>query len=129
LGANLFEAGQYDEANTGLQKALELDPQQGYVHFIRGRILLAQRRPQEALVEMQQETIDWLRLPGKACAYHPLSRQQPSETALRELIARFGSTSAYQVAEVHAYRGEADKALDWLNRAYRPAGMHLHRSF
>ena len=51
LGNDLFQAGQYDEANTILQKALELDPQQGFVHFVLGQILLAQRRPQEALVE------------------------------------------------------------------------------
>ena len=58
LGNDLFYAGRYDEANAVLQKALELDPQQGFVHFIRGQILLAQGRAQEALMEMQQETSD-----------------------------------------------------------------------
>ena len=87
LGNDLSETGQYDEANTVLQKALELDPQQGFVHFVRGQILLAQGRPQEALVEMQQETNDGLKLAGEAMAYHSLGRQQASEAALKELIA------------------------------------------
>ena len=119
LGDDLSIAGQYDEANRMLQKALELDPQQGFVHFIRGQILLAQGRPQEALGEMQQETNDWLKLTGEAIAFHSLGRHQPSEAALRELIARHGNDAAYQVAEVYASRGETDKALEWLNRAYQ----------
>jgi TolB-like protein len=119
LGDDLYQAGQYDEANRMLQKTLELDSQQGYVHFIRGKILLAQGRRQEALEEMHQETSDWLKLTGEALAYHSLGRHQPSEAALRELIARHGNDAAYQVAEVYASRGETDKALEWLNRAYQ----------
>ncbi len=82
-------------------------------------ILLARGRPQEALVEMQEETNDWLKLTGEAFVYHSLGRQQASEAALKELIARYGSGAAYQVAEVYAYRGEVDKALEWLDRAYQ----------
>ncbi|HUK42861.1 MAG TPA: protein kinase [Candidatus Bathyarchaeia archaeon] len=119
LGNDLFNTGQYDEGNTILQKALDLDPQQGFVHFVRGQILLAQGRPQEALVEMQQETNDWLKLTGEALAYHSLGRQPASEAALKELIARHASDAAYQIAQVYADRGEADKALDWLDRGYQ----------
>jgi tetratricopeptide (TPR) repeat protein len=119
LGNDLFNTGRYDEANTILQKALDLDPRQGFVHFVRGQILLAQGRPQEALVEMQQETNDWLKLTGAALAYHSLGRQPASEAALKELIANHSSDSAYQIAQVYADRGEAEKALDWLERGYQ----------
>jgi eukaryotic-like serine/threonine-protein kinase len=119
LGNDLYQIGQYDQANTVLRKALELDPQQGYMHFVLGQILLAQGRPQEALVEMQREPNDWLKLPGEAMAYHSLGHQQASDAALKKLIAGNGSGSAYQVAEAYAYRGEADKALEWLERAYQ----------
>ena len=119
LGYDLYQAGQYDEANTVLQKVLELDPQQGYVHFQRGLILLARGRPQEALVEMQQESYEGMRLTGEGIVYHSLGRQQASEAALKELIATHSSDGAYQVAGVYAYRGEVDKALEWLNRAYQ----------
>jgi TolB-like protein len=119
LGGDLSVAGQYDEANRMLQKALDLNPQQGWVHFVRGQILLARGHPQEALVEMQRETSDWLKLTGEALAYHALGRQQASEAALRELITRHGNDSAYQIAQVYAYRGETGKALEWLDRAYQ----------
>ena len=74
LGNDLYQVGQYDEANTVLRKALELDPQQGYVHFVLGQILLAQRRPQEALVEIQREPIDGLKLAGEAFVYYSLGQ-------------------------------------------------------
>ena len=119
LGSDLSETGQYDEANTVLQKALELNPQQGYVHLVRGQILLAQGRREEALLEMQQETNEGLKLAGEAMVYHSLGRQHDSETALKELIASHANDGAYQIAEVYAYRGEVDKALDWLDRAYQ----------
>jgi eukaryotic-like serine/threonine-protein kinase len=119
LGNDLYETGQYDEANAVLQKTLDLDPQQGFVHFVRGQILLAQGHPQEALVEMQQETNDWLKLTGEALVNHSLGRQPAADAALKALIANHGSESAYQIAQVYAYRGEMDKALDWLNRAYQ----------
>jgi hypothetical protein len=35
------------------------------------------------------------------------------------------SRAAYQIAEVHAWRGENDRAFEWLNRAYaqRDSGL------
>ena len=119
LGNDFFYAGRYDEANTVLQKGLDLDPQQGFIHFVRGQILLAQGRPQEALSEMQREPYEPLKLAGEAMAYHSLGRQQASDAALKELIASHASDAAYQIASAYAYRGEADKALDWLDRGYQ----------
>jgi tetratricopeptide (TPR) repeat protein len=119
LGNDLYQAGQYDEANRVLQKALEIDPQQGFVHFVLGQILLARGRPQEALVEVQQEPPEGPKLAGEAMAYHSLGHQQASEATLRKLIAIHGNDGAYQIAEVYAYRGETDKALEWLERAYQ----------
>ena len=117
LGNDLYAKGRYDEANTVLQKALELDPQQGFIHLVLGQILLARGSPQEALAEMQKESNEIMRLAGEAFAYHSLGRHQDSDASLKKLISNDGS--AYQVAEVYAYRGEGDKALEWLERAYQ----------
>ena len=119
LGNDLFETGQYDEADTVLQKALQLDPQQGYIHFVLGQILLARGRPQDALAEMQQEPLEGLKLAGEVMAYHTLGRRQASDAALKKLVAAHGSDGAFQIAEAYAYRGEMDKALEWLERAYQ----------
>lgn len=39
--------------------------------------------------------------------------------ALREFESKFADVEAYDVAEVHAYRGEGDTAVMWLERASR----------
>ncbi len=43
-----------------------------------------------------------------------------SDAALAELTASFSDSQAFQIAEVHAYRGNYSAAFDWLrrNRAY-----------
>jgi len=119
LGGYLYEAGRYEEANGVLQKALELNPQHAFIHAGLGIILLAQGHPQEALAEIQQETADSVRLQDEALAYYDLGRRQESDATLRELIAAYANDSAFQIAEVYAYRGEVDKAIQWLDRAYQ----------
>ena len=42
-----------------------------------------------------------------------------SEAALSGLQRGFANRKAYEIAVVHAYRGEADEAFEWLDRAYR----------
>jgi adenylate cyclase len=69
----------------------------------------------------------WVLLMGVAIAEHSLGHGQESKAALEELARDFGTTAAYQVAQVHAWRGEKDKAFEWLDRAYaqRDAGFVL----
>jgi hypothetical protein len=65
------------------------------------------------------------RLQEFALAYHALGRKQESDRALAELIAKYHEGSAFQIAEVYAFRGEADAAFTWLERAYeqRDSGL------
>ena len=41
------------------------------------------------------------------------------------MIAAYADTGAYQIAQVVAWRGEVDRAFEWLERAYeeRDPGM------
>ena len=55
---------------------------------------------------------------GVAMAEHTLGHSGESQAALDELIAKYAHDSAYQIAEVYAWRGEIDKAFEWLERAY-----------
>jgi len=46
-----------------------------------------------------------------------LGRKKEADAALREFIEKNGRTGAYQIAEVYAFRGETNKAFEWLERA------------
>jgi len=115
----LSYAGRYQDAIVLLQKARELNPQHAYIHAVLGDILRAQGRPQDALAEIQLEPSAWARLRSEAMTYHALGRHQAAEAALKELIAKGAKGGAFQIAEVYAYFGDGDKALDWLERAYQ----------
>ena len=118
LGLAAYYAGRQEETVVALKKALELDPERQYVHNLLGQVYLAQSHPQDALAEMEREPdLNW-RLHGLALAYHGLGRKKESDAALAECVAKYHAGMAFQIAEVHAYRGEANLAFEWLERAY-----------
>ena len=51
-------------------------------------------------------------------AFHALGRRSESDAALAALKGKYAGEAAYQIAEVHAFRGEVDLAFEWLERAY-----------
>jgi TolB-like protein/DNA-binding winged helix-turn-helix (wHTH) protein/Flp pilus assembly protein TadD len=118
MGYLLYVAGRYDEAQAALKKALDLNPQATHVHLTLGKILIAEGKPQQALVEIEKEPIEWVKFTGQVVAYHALGREQDSKAALAALIAKYDTVASYQIAQVYAYRGESDKAFEWLERAY-----------
>jgi tetratricopeptide (TPR) repeat protein len=127
LGYLLYVAGRYDQAPAELQKALDLNPQTAFAHFTLSLILVAEGKPKQALPEIENEPNEWGKLTGEAVVYHALGREQDSNTALAELIAKHETGSAFQIAQVYAFRGETDKSFEWLERAYeqRDAGLTI----
>ncbi len=110
--------GHYANVLEGAKKMLEFSSAAPYAHAAIAEVYLLQGRPQDALPELEKEPLAAFRLQGRAMAYHALGNKKESDAALQELIARFHAESAYQVAEAYAFRGEADRAFEWLNKAY-----------
>ena len=52
-----------------------------------------------------------------AIVHKAAGRSSESDRSLAELIERFGTDGAYQIAEVHSMRGETDEAFAWLEKA------------
>ncbi len=113
------------EAADSLQMALSFSPDSVSTQYLIGRVLLAQGDASAALVAIEQETSDIYGLTGTAIAQHALGDAGASDVALKELIEKYATPAAYQVAQVYAFRGEIDHAFDWLERAYdnRDTGM------
>jgi TolB-like protein/Tfp pilus assembly protein PilF len=125
LGMRAYYAGQYDLATASYQKALELNPGDPAAHYLLSLVLLAEDKPQQALVEVQQQPPGPGRYVGEALAYNALGRRQEADLAMEMLLKNYPDKAAYQAAEVCAVRGEMDRAFKWLElaRAQRDAGL------
>jgi tetratricopeptide (TPR) repeat protein len=84
-----------------------------------------QGRPQDALPKIELVRYDPARAFLYAIAYYALGRQRESDAALSDLIAKYHAGSAYQIAEIYAFRNQSDEAFEWLDRAYaqRDSGL------
>ena len=89
----------------------------GYTHNGLGLVLLWKSDLNGALEEMKRETDEMWRLEGVAIVYSAMHRRAESDKALAELTAKFQKESPYVIATVYGYRGEADPAFQWLERA------------
>jgi TolB-like protein/DNA-binding winged helix-turn-helix (wHTH) protein len=70
----------------------------------------------DSLVAQQSSPEDLLR--ARALVAYAQGRRQDSDSALAALGAHYGATAAFELAQVYAYRGDADSAFAWLDRAY-----------
>ena len=50
-------------------------------------------------------------------AYQALGRKADSDAALAALIAKYEKDGPSNIASVYAYRGEANQAFEWLDKA------------
>jgi TolB-like protein/Flp pilus assembly protein TadD len=111
--------GQFDAARMGIRRAIELKPESLYFRYSLGLLELRDGHASEALAAFRDVDSEALRLFGLAVAEHTLGQPQESQQALDELIAKDAQHAAYQIAAVYAWRGEKDRAFDWLARAYQ----------
>jgi TolB-like protein/class 3 adenylate cyclase/Tfp pilus assembly protein PilF len=118
LGLYSLAAGYLLEAETALNRTLQISPQGGMTHCWRSMLRIAQERLDEALVDAKAETSDIFRLVSLAVVHWARGEREASDAALDELIRTQGADSPYQVAEVFASRGQADAAFEWLERTY-----------
>jgi TolB-like protein/DNA-binding winged helix-turn-helix (wHTH) protein len=124
LGETEFFMGQLDKAAADGKKGLELSPDAWPGPILLSQIYVMQGRPQDALLEIELVRSDLIRASLYA-TYYALGREKESDAALSELIAKYHEGSAYQIAEVYAFRNQADEAFEWLGRAYaqRDSGL------
>jgi serine/threonine protein kinase len=117
LGYTLTANHEFASAQQALARALQISPGSEFALSNSVELHLLQGHALEALPVAQQITRVW-RLYSLATTQHSLGHAKESQQALNLLIAEYSREAAYQVAEVYAWRGEKDKAFEWLERAY-----------
>jgi TolB-like protein/Tfp pilus assembly protein PilF len=117
LGVDQRCVGRLDAAIASLRTVLSLAPGRGQAYYWLGTAMLLKGDAQGALAQIEQETSGPWKMFGLPMAYHALGRKADSDAALAAVIAKYEKDGAYNIAYVYAYRGEADKAFAWLDKA------------
>src|SRR6267378_4296712 len=119
LAFGLANTKRFAEAHAEYARVIELNSSAPWAHAGLGLAYLLQNKFEEAANEAQADAGDWARLLIVSCARWAQKRVQESDAALNELIKNEAELAAFQVAEAYAYRGDKDRAFEWLERARR----------
>jgi TolB-like protein/cytochrome c-type biogenesis protein CcmH/NrfG len=126
LGIYQRQAGRLDAAIASFRTVLSLSPGRANAHAQLGNALLLKGDAQGALAEIEKETSEVWKMIGLPMAYRALGRKADSDAALAALIAKDEKDGPSNIAYVYAYRGEADEAFEWLDKAieYSDPGLN-----
>ena len=117
LGGVLTYAGDFAGARAASLRSLEISPEQARAPAILATTYLLEGKAAQALEVSQRSTEPVRRALGRAFAEHSLGHAAAAQAALDEVIAGYGHFAAYQIGQVYAWRGELDRAFEWLDKA------------
>jgi tetratricopeptide (TPR) repeat protein len=117
MGGVLHRAGRDAEARAAFARALQINPNAGVTRLLLGETELDHGNARAALEHYHHAGPGHSQY-GIAMAEHSLGHAAESLAALDELKEKFAAGFAFQIAQVHAWRGETDAAFEWLDRAY-----------
>ena len=120
--------GRLAEAEAAARRAMEISPTYVWAHYYLGVTLLVAGNPEAAMAVFAKEIDTGARLGGLAMGNWALLRTPESDRSLAQMLKDKDQTggNAFGIAEVYAYRGEADSALYWLERAYQQKDVSLY---
>ncbi len=126
LSAVYLGTGQLELAEASARRALEIAPNHGRAARNLGFALLLQGRLAEARAAFHRSSNTFFSAVGDAMVDHALGDAVAARRSLEVVLA--GPTvvaGAYQVAQIHAWRGEIDEAFEWLGVAaeHHDAGL------
>jgi len=118
IGAANHRLGRLDEAAAAFKHLIELYPTASAYHFRYALVLLSQHNAQAALDEIQRDDSPAYRHAGSPLALDALGRRNEADRELSIAESKWGGM-AYQISYVYAARNNTDRAMYWLERAYR----------
>jgi len=110
-------SGEYPQALSSYRQIIGLNPEFPGARAYRARVKIIQEKPDSAMRESEQEIDPFWKRYSRILALVALERHDEAELLLEQMIADDGHHAAYQVAEILAFRGDIDKAFEWIQRA------------
>jgi TolB-like protein/Flp pilus assembly protein TadD len=114
-----YGAGRFNEAERVYRSVIEREPDRPGTHAFLSTVLLVQGKADAALETLRQETDEGARIALESICLQAVGRQAEADAALTKLVERWADEYAVGVAQAYAYRGDADRTMEWLERAYR----------
>ncbi len=113
----LARAGRLDDAEAAYRRCIELQPERMLTRAFLTQILVHRKQAEAALAIAQAEPNAAWRHYALALVHEGRGARADSETALQAFIATNGESDPFNVGQVYALRGDADRAFEWLDRA------------
>jgi TolB-like protein/thioredoxin-like negative regulator of GroEL len=113
----LRNANRLEEAERAARRALELHPDSlSGVSNLAG-IQMLQGNAEAALQTLEKEPDEFWKAATLPLVLIALKRDEEATAATQALIDAHGDVGAYQIASVYAFRGDTERAFEWLERA------------
>jgi TolB-like protein/cytochrome c-type biogenesis protein CcmH/NrfG len=127
---SLSYAGRFEEMEKAAEHVIALNPTGVRSRSFLSTARLLQGRADAAAQAAEEVPAGWARHTVLACARFAQGRQAESDRELAALKAGYSVHAAYQVAQVHGYRGDIEEGFEWLEKSYvqRDSGMALIKS-
>jgi len=119
FGLALYLARRYQEAAAAYAEAISLNPDFAPAYAERGLALYGQGDLQGARASCEAKRDFWYDQQCLAVVYEKLGRHAEAEAELKKIQAAAGDAAAYQYASILAQWGDHEKALEWLDAAFR----------
>jgi tetratricopeptide (TPR) repeat protein len=125
LVTTYLRAGRYDEALRGVMRVLEVEPHLPLAHLTLGWVQLLTGEAEQGVATLEKGLAlspdNTLYLAQVGQAYGMVGRTDEGRAVLRRLeeLSRQRYVSPYHMAYVHTGLGDKERAMDWLERAYR----------
>jgi len=113
----LYVSGRWAEADQELVAVLDLTREPHRVASLRCLVAVADGRFLDARELAGAISRDVERQQCLALAHHGLGRAADADAALRSLVQSADDRHHVEIAEVYAFRGEVDRAFEWLETA------------
>jgi len=120
LGIAYTKMHRYDEAIDLFSTQLELSPNYHWAFSNKGKAYLFKGDAERALIEIKKNPDNIFKASSLPIVYHSLGRTAESDAALQTLLSEYAKEgNSYFIATAFSWRGENDKAFEWLEKAFQ----------